>query len=168
MILYVGFLPAELFLPYKSLPLLKLEFQDPFLSVFFSDFKNGLAYTLNERAHRMLCATEAEAIGHGGITAVHKATGVTRRTIHKGLKELELEKIVEPERIRRKGGGRKKIVELIGNTTTKTGLKVQTSIDKNHYETGRKISDEEFDSINIEHSEFQKKWNYTIWPRSTL
>lgn len=59
------------------------------------------------------------------------------------------------------------IVELIGNTKTKTGLKIYTSIDKNHYETGRKISDEEFESINIERSEFQGNWNYTISPRST-
>ena len=58
------------------------------------------------------------------------------------------------------------IVELIGNTTTKTGLKIQTSIDKNHYETGRKISDEEFELINIERSEFQENWNYTIHPQS--
>jgi hypothetical protein len=59
------------------------------------------------------------------------------------------------------------IVELIGNTKTKTGLKIQTSIDKNHYETGRKISDEEFESINLERSEFHGNWNYTILPRST-
>lgn len=59
----------------------------------------------------MWCAIEAEAIGHGGITGVHKATGVTRRTINKGLKELGSEEIVEPERIRHKGGGRKKLVE---------------------------------------------------------
>jgi transposase len=59
------------------------------------------------------------------------------------------------------------IVELIGNTTTKTGLKVQTSIDKNHYDTGRKISDEEFESINIKRLEFQGNWNYTIRPHET-
>ena len=58
------------------------------------------------------------------------------------------------------------IVELIGNTTTTTGLKIQTSIDKNHYEKGRKISDEEFESINIRRSKFQGNWNYTIRPRS--
>ncbi len=60
------------------------------------------------------------------------------------------------------------IVELIGNTTTKTGLKVKTSIDKNHYDTGKKISDEEFESINIEHSKFQGKWNYTLHPHPIL
>jgi transposase len=59
------------------------------------------------------------------------------------------------------------IVELIGNTKTKTGLKIKTSIDNNHYETGRKISDEEFESINLERSEFHGNWNYTILPRST-
>lgn len=57
------------------------------------------------------------------------------------------------------------IVELIGNTKTKTGLKIHTSIDKNNYETGKKISDEEFESINIKRSEFQPLWNYTIHPR---
>jgi transposase len=58
------------------------------------------------------------------------------------------------------------IVELIGNTTTTTGLKIQTSVDKNHYEKGRKISDEDFESINIRRSKFQGNWNYTIRPRS--
>jgi transposase len=72
---------------------------------------NMLEPFLNERAHRMWCATEAEGIGYGGVTAVHKATGVTRKTIHKGLKELKAKGIVEPERIRRKGGGRKTVTE---------------------------------------------------------
>jgi len=66
---------------------------------------------LNERAHRMWCAIEAEALGYGGVTAVQLATNVTRKTIHKGLNELKLEKIVEPERLRRKGGGRKRATE---------------------------------------------------------
>jgi hypothetical protein len=70
-----------------------------------------LAPFLNERANRMWCATEALALGHGGVTLVHKATGVTRKTIHKGLKELALEKPIEADRIRRKGGGRKKSIE---------------------------------------------------------
>jgi hypothetical protein len=66
---------------------------------------------LNERSHRIWCATEASVIGHGGVTAVHLATGVTRKTIHKGLKELSEGRIIDPERIRRKGGGRKKLQE---------------------------------------------------------
>jgi len=58
------------------------------------------------------------------------------------------------------------IVELIGNTTTKAGLKIATNIDKNHYATGRKISKEDFKAIEIEHSDFQASWNYTIYPRA--
>ena len=41
------------------------------------------------------------------------------------------------------------IVELIGNTITTTGLKVKVIVDKNTYETGKKVSDEDFAKINI-------------------
>jgi hypothetical protein len=57
------------------------------------------------------------------------------------------------------------VIELIGNTTTKSGLLVKTKINKNEYKTGIKISDEEFKSINIEHLEFQPLWNYEIHPQ---
>ncbi len=42
---------------------------------------------LNERSQRIWCATEAQEIGFGGISLVQKATGVSRPTIMKGLKE---------------------------------------------------------------------------------
>lgn len=56
------------------------------------------------------------------------------------------------------------IVELIGNTTTKNGLLIKTTINKNKYVTGKKISEEEFQSINIKRSTFQPLWNYEIFP----
>jgi hypothetical protein len=56
------------------------------------------------------------------------------------------------------------IVELIGNTTTATGLKIKVSIETNTYDTGRKISDEDFKLINLEPMEFHREWNYTIRP----
>jgi len=68
---------------------------------------------LNERARRLWAATEAEAFGRGGQLALVRATGLARATIQKGLKELE-EGIVEnetKERIRKSGGGRKRITE---------------------------------------------------------
>jgi hypothetical protein len=58
------------------------------------------------------------------------------------------------------------IVELIGNTTTKTGLKIQTLVDKKHYEKGLKVSDEEFATINFERDPFHGEWNYTIRPNN--
>lgn len=56
------------------------------------------------------------------------------------------------------------IVELIGNTTTATGLKIKTKVDLRTYAKGRKISQQEFKSINIVPSDFHGEWNYTIHP----
>ncbi len=58
------------------------------------------------------------------------------------------------------------VVELIGNTTTKTGLKVKVIVDNNKYETGKKVSDEDFAAINIEKDVFHGDWNYVIKPYS--
>jgi hypothetical protein len=44
---------------------------------------------LNERQRRLWAATEAQAVGHGGVTLVSQATGLGRKAIHRGLRELE-------------------------------------------------------------------------------
>ncbi len=54
------------------------------------------------------------------------------------------------------------IVNLIANTTTKEGLHIETSIDKNIYEKSIKVSDEEMKSLNIKPDKFQGQWNYKI------
>src|SRR5258708_12096124 len=65
---------------------------------------------LNERQWRLYVATEAKRRGPGGISQVAREAGVTRKTIHKGLQELEAAELYEPGgRIRRKGGGRKQV-----------------------------------------------------------
>jgi len=56
------------------------------------------------------------------------------------------------------------IVNLIGATKSKSGLKIKTSIDENIYEKGLKVSDEEFKKINIEKEGFHGEWNYVIKP----
>ena len=56
------------------------------------------------------------------------------------------------------------IVELIGNTTTTTGLKIKTKVDFMTYEKGKKISSKELKTINITPSDFHGEWNYTIHP----
>lgn len=66
---------------------------------------------LNERARRLWAATEAMALGHGGIATVVQATEISRSTISRGLKELKGGAAVEPQRTRRRGGGRKRNVE---------------------------------------------------------
>ena len=68
----------------------------------------GLLPRLNERDRRLALATEARWWGHGGIAAVHRATGASRGTIRRGLTELDEEPSTQPNRVRASGGGRKK------------------------------------------------------------
>jgi DNA-binding phage protein len=66
---------------------------------------------LDERMRRLLAAAEAAALGHGGITKVSRATGVSRPTITAGLEELADPSLVDMKRVRRAGGGRKRTVD---------------------------------------------------------
>lgn len=56
------------------------------------------------------------------------------------------------------------VINLIGNTKTRTGLKLRARLDRNSYETGIKVSREEFDSIRLKPDEFHGDWNYRILP----
>jgi hypothetical protein len=56
------------------------------------------------------------------------------------------------------------IIQLIGATTTRTGLDVQCRLDENKYPKGIKVSDRELSAINLEHDSFHGEWNYTISP----
>ena len=71
----------------------------------------GLSSALDERSRRLWVATEARAIGHGGIALVAEATGVSRSTISRGLRELDAGEVIEEGRVRRAGAGRKKVEE---------------------------------------------------------
>jgi hypothetical protein len=64
---------------------------------------------LNERDRRLALGTEAKSWGYGGITAVHRATGVSRKTIQRGMTELSDDSAEGSSgRVRASGGGRKK------------------------------------------------------------
>jgi DNA-binding phage protein len=66
---------------------------------------------LDERTRRLLAAAEASVLGHGGITKVSQATGISRPTIAAGLAELADPTQVETKRVRKAGGGRKRTVD---------------------------------------------------------
>ena len=57
------------------------------------------------------------------------------------------------------------IVNLIANTRTEKGLRVECSIDRDSYEKGIKISKAEMLTLNIKADEFHGEWNYTIAPK---
>jgi len=61
---------------------------------------------------------------------------------------------------------REVIVNLIANTTTDMGLRVEAALDPNPYETGKKVSDEELAQVNLYPADFHgNDWNYVIKPR---
>ena len=69
---------------------------------------------LDERTRRLWAAAEALSIGYGGIQQVYVATGISRKTIATGIRQLQ-NPVSEPaqmsSRLRRAGGGRKPITE---------------------------------------------------------
>jgi hypothetical protein len=57
------------------------------------------------------------------------------------------------------------IVNLIANTTTRTGLRIAAALDPSSYPTGIKIPQREMNALRIERDEFHPEWNYAILPR---
>ena len=58
------------------------------------------------------------------------------------------------------------VVNLIGSTRTKKGLRVKAKLDQKQYDTGKKISDDEMGQLNIKYDKVNPQWNYTIYPRT--
>ena len=54
------------------------------------------------------------------------------------------------------------VIDLIGSTTTKQGLKVKCILDENEYPTGIKVDDEEYDRVDIDRIDPMPDWNYVI------
>jgi transposase len=91
--------------------------EDEFKSLLLiKDKFDSISYYLNEKALRIWCATEAKnynkIFGSGGVTAVHRATDVSRPTIYAGLNDLKSRKKKNKSTIRKPGGGRKKITSI--------------------------------------------------------
>lgn len=67
---------------------------------------------LNEQTRRIWAAIEARSLGHGGVSALSKATGLSRNTITSGQRTLEAtEETIVTGSIRKPGGGRKRVEE---------------------------------------------------------
>ena len=74
----------------------------------------ALRPVLNERMRRLVAAAQAQALGHGGVTLVAEATGLARSTITQGITELTVTPPIVAtgvERLRRPGGGRKRLTD---------------------------------------------------------
>ena len=58
------------------------------------------------------------------------------------------------------------VINLIGGTRTRTGLRVKAVLDFNQYETGVEISDEDMDRIRLKRHKVHPNWNYTLLPQT--
>ncbi len=56
------------------------------------------------------------------------------------------------------------IINLIANTTTKTGLKIRAGLDTANYPTGITVTDEELAALNLKRANFHGEWNYKLLP----
>jgi transposase len=60
------------------------------------------------------------------------------------------------------------VVNLIGNTTTRTGLRIRAKLDKKHYPTGIQVPEEQLAAVQLREDKFHGEWNYTISPRRSI
>ena len=57
------------------------------------------------------------------------------------------------------------VVQLIANTTTNKGLKIEAELDEGYYPTGVKITNKELAAVPLTRHEFHGDWNYTVHPQ---
>ena len=72
----------------------------------------GIWRLLDERTRRLLAANEAIEWGYGGVSIVRRACGLSRKAIARGIREIRGGDRAPEGRLRRSGGGRKKITVL--------------------------------------------------------
>ena len=66
----------------------------------------AVAPLIDERARRLVVGAEALHLGRGGVSAVARATGLTRATVRRGVADVRAGATLERGRIRRRGAGR--------------------------------------------------------------
>ena len=58
------------------------------------------------------------------------------------------------------------VVNLIGNTTTTTGLRIKAKLNRKKYQLGVKVSNAELSKVNLKPAKFHGDWNYTVTPNA--
>jgi hypothetical protein len=72
---------------------------------------NRIIACTDERSRRLVAGFLARLYGHGGITRLARITGLDRNTIARGRRELDQADVLPPGRVRRPGGGPKRVEE---------------------------------------------------------
>ena len=124
---------------------------------------------LDERSRRIWAGTEAKAIGRGGQLLIAQATGIHKNTVSAGVKEINEKQEIEKGRIRKSGGGRKRITykDKMLEEDIKAQVEASTLGDPENpllwsSKSTRKIADALNKETNrISHASWQK--NCKIW-----
>ena len=58
-------------------------------------------------------------------------------------------------------------MNLIGHTTTRSGLAIRSELDENSYPTGQPVTEEQMESLSLKRDKFHGDWNYSLMPRET-
>ena len=57
------------------------------------------------------------------------------------------------------------VVNLIGHTTTRSGLAIRSELDANNYPTGQPVTAQQMESISLKRDKFHGDWNYSLAPK---
>jgi hypothetical protein len=76
-----------------------------------SDFFSVVTPLLDERQRRVVAGAAARMLGRGGVTAVARVASMSRNTVIGGAKEIASGEAAATGRVRREGGGRKRLIE---------------------------------------------------------
>ena len=90
---------------------------------------------LDEKQRRIFLASEALSYGYGGITKVSRISGVSIPTIRQGIKEIRTGETTENGRIRKAGGGRKRVEDIYPEILEK----IKEIVDGNTYGSPEKV-----------------------------
>lgn len=82
---------------------------------------NQLIATVDERSRRLYAAFLVLQHGRGGMAKVARITGLSRNTLRRGRQELVTPEQTSPDRIRRLGGGRKRLEKKRQHPPASTG-----------------------------------------------
>ncbi len=103
---------------------------------------------LDERQRRLLLGVEAAELGRGGIW--NKIEHRLQITLNWRGRPLRTHQV---------------IVDLISNTTTATGLRVDCVLDTDQYPIGLRYTKKDIDALPITRHDFHGDWNYTLKPQ---
>jgi len=129
----------------------------------------------NERQTRLYAAEKAMAMGHGGIAIMAQVSGLSERTIRRGIDELETGNLGEmPERERRAGGGRKPSEEvdpslvgdlelLMGETTAGDPMRLLKWTTKSLRSIAKELSKRAHPVSHVTVHRLLRELDYSLW-----